>query len=411
MSALRDRIPFGWPDVGLAGFLLLVGFGGTGPAVANQGLPSPGLFGYLLVAAAAVAVVLRRSHPAATFLLVNAVVVTYLGNGFGYGPILLSLVVATYGLASQIPFQRTLRWVGALLGISLLAVAARVIADIDGASAFISTTAWIVLPAAVGVVRKVRRDSAAGVRAEQAKRAVSEERLRMAQEVHDVVGHGLAVIAMQAGVALHVLDRDPAKVREALEAIRSTSRESLDGLRAELDALRGRDTAPRRPSTGLAELPELAKRIRSSGLPVTVHLDRLGRLPAEVDLAAYRIVQESLTNVLRHAGPAATALVRVRQRHGELQIEVTDTGGGSRADRADGAGSGAGPGHGIDGMRHRATTLGGSLEAGPVPDGGFRVRARLPIGSGSGFGSGSLAEPDLPAQTDQPAAPSSWRPA
>jgi signal transduction histidine kinase len=219
------------------------------------------------------------------------------------------------------------------------------------------------------------RASAADLRGEQSRRAVSEERLRLAQEVHDEVGHGLAVIAMQSGVALRMLDRDLAQVRQALEAIQAASRDALDGVRAELAALREpeRPGAPLRPATGLAELPALAARIRATGLPVTVDIDDtvtdLG-LPAEVDRSAYRIVQESLTNVLRHGGPGATARVRVAVDASTLRLEVTDTGRGA----APGA-----SGQGIDGMRTRAEALGGSLEAESSTDGGFAVRARLPV--------------------------------
>jgi signal transduction histidine kinase len=222
---------------------------------------------------------------------------------------------------------------------------------------------------------KVRRDATADVRGAQSRRAVSEERLLLAQDVHDGVGHGLAVIAMQAGVALRMLDRDPARVRQALEAIRAVSREALDGVRAELAALREPEPPgpPLRPATGLADLPALVARIRSSGLPLAVEIDDTVTgldPPDEVDRSAYRIVQESLTNVLRHGGPGATARVRVEVDDGALRLEVTDTGRGA----APGAG-----GQGVSGMRARAKALGGSLEAEPLPDGGFAVRAWLPV--------------------------------
>jgi signal transduction histidine kinase len=239
-----------------------------------------------------------------------------------------------------------------------------------------SLAAWVVIPTAVGVAVKARRDATADVRSAQARRAISEERLRLAQEVHDVVGHGLAVIAIQAGVALRVLDREPARARASLEAIRATSTEALDGLRAELEALRrgpGQPAPPRRPHTGLADLPGLVERLQASGLPVTTEVARgVHALPAEVDRTAYRIVQESLTNVLRHSGPAATAQVRIARNADILELEVLDTGRGAAAP----AGGG---GQGIDGMRVRAAALGGTLDAGPRAGGGFAVRARLPI--------------------------------
>jgi signal transduction histidine kinase len=223
---------------------------------------------------------------------------------------------------------------------------------------------------ATGSAARVRTESWRGVRAEQARRAASEEQLRMAQELHDVVGHGLAVIAMQAGVALHVLDRDPDKARESLEAIRTMSRESLDGLRTELAQLRAGGDAERRPLPGVDDLALLVQRVREGGVDVRLEVTGpVAELPTEVGAAAYRIVQESLTNVLRHAGADAATVV-VRASEARLEVEVTDRGHG---------GTPAADGSGIRGMRERATALGGTLDAGPASGGGFRVRAVLPL--------------------------------
>nr|WP_246401341.1 sensor histidine kinase [Jiangella mangrovi] len=205
----------------------------------------------------------------------------------------------------------------------------------------------------------------------------------MAQELHDSVGHGLAVIAMQAGVALHVLERNPEKVRAALEAIRDTSKSSLDGLRAELQVLRSpvTDAAPRRPVAGLSEVGVLLDRIRAGGVEVTADLSGAdGDLPPDVDVAAYRIVQESLTNVLRHAA-ATRAEVRIRRSDGELLLDVSDDGVGARprAEPQLTPSSPDGSGTGIAGMRARAEALGGRLQAGPRTGGGFAVHARLPL--------------------------------
>jgi signal transduction histidine kinase len=188
----------------------------------------------------------------------------------------------------------------------------------------------------------------------------------MAQDLHDGVGHGLAVIAMQAGVALHVLDRDPASVRTALDAIRDTSRESLDALRTELSRLSGE--APRAPQRGLADLEELAGRVRAAGVAVTVTgADQ--EVPDAVAHAAYLVAQEALTNVLRHAH-AESVEVSVTVRDGRATVRVRD----------DGTASGAhDEGMGITGMRSRVEALGGSLVAGPRPAGGFEVVAELPL--------------------------------
>nr|WP_246221187.1 sensor histidine kinase [Phytoactinopolyspora mesophila] len=200
----------------------------------------------------------------------------------------------------------------------------------------------------------------------------------MARELHDSVGHGLAVIAMQAGVALHVLERNPDKARETLEAIREASKESLDRLRAELQLLREpeHDDAPRRPGLGLADAGALFDRVRRGGVEVDADV-QAGHVLPELDVAAYHIVQESLTNILRHSD-ARLARVRVAWSGDDLEIAVTDDGRGERTGRLTETSGGMG----IPGMRARAEALGGDLEAGPAPEGGFVVRARLPRPAG-----------------------------
>ena len=193
----------------------------------------------------------------------------------------------------------------------------------------------------------------------------------MAADLHDGVGHGLALIAMQAGAALHVLDRDPAAVRANLEAIRDTSRESLDLLRGQLDRLAGDSAAPRTPTPGLADLAALVDRVRTSGLDV--HLEITDHaVPDRVARAVYAVVQEGLTNVLRHAS-ASHADVSIEVVADDVVTTVTDDGHGLV--------TGAGEGRGIAGMRARVAELGGSLETGPGPT-GFRLRAAIPAGEG-----------------------------
>jgi signal transduction histidine kinase len=366
-----------WLDIALTVVLLLFGFFGTGPAAATQHSTAPPL-AYVLVAAACLPVVVWRFRPLWTIAATGSATLLYLGLGYPYGPIMLALAVAVFGLALRTPVRTSLTAIGVLVAASGLVVGAGVIVGTRDATEFISMAAWQVVPAAVGITIKVRRDAAVEVRREQASRAVSEERLRLAQEVHDVAGHGFAVIAMQAGVALRVLEQDPVAARSALEGIRSASKEALGELRAEVEALR-RD-APLRPASGVADLPELVDRIRASGLPVTIEsIPVAAPLPVDVDRAAYRIVQESLTNVLRHAGAEATARVDILRDGVELRVEVTDTGTG-----------GAIPpdlvGRGIDGMRNRAEELGGTLQAGPLNGGGFAIRARLPLTAGPAGG-------------------------
>ena len=366
-----------WIDIALTIALVFVGFFGTGPAAATQhGTAPPSA--YVLMVAACLPVVLWRVRPLWTLVATGAATLLYLGLGYPYGPILFALAVAVFGVGLRTPIRQALGAIGGLLAASALVIGVGVIAGTRDSTEFISMGAWLMIPAAVGITIKARRDAAAEVRREQASRAVSEERLRLAQEVHDVAGHGFAVIAMQAGVALRVLERDPAAARSALEGIRAASKDALSGLRGEIEALR--HEAPLRPASGIADLPALVDRIRSSGLPVTIEvIPDTSPLPAEVDRATYRIVQESLTNVLRHAGPDATARIGIRRHRNELRIEVTDTGKGGQVPAE-------AMGRGINGMRTRAEELGGALDAGPLGGGGFAIRAILPLSAGPASG-------------------------
>ncbi len=223
--------------------------------------------------------------------------------------------------------------------------------------------------------RKERVAQDRQARAEQAKRRASEERLRIARELHDVLAHHVSLINVQAGTALHLLDEQPELARGALTAIKSSSKEVLVELRAMLGVLRRvDDELPRRPTPGLDRLDELVDGVRASGMPVEVQ--RVGEpsaLPLGVDAAAFRIVQEALTNVGRHAG-SARAVVRLDYLSDPLVVEVRDDGVGSP--------NGVTAGNGIAGMQERARALGGTLTFGPGDGGGFRVRAELPRDAG-----------------------------
>jgi len=369
-------------DARLAVPLLVIGLGGTHAAADLQSDAPRAIdhLAYLLVVVAAGSLLLRRRAPWVALALDTAAVAGYLAAGYPYGPILLTVPAMAFGLAMVWPRRRAAWAVGGGLLVLIGASVVRGIYAEDGDAWLQLLRNWLVWSTivaalfAIGASARVRRESTAGVRAEQARRAASEEQLRMAQELHDVVGHGLAVIAMQAGVALHVLDREPEKVRESLEAIRTMSRESLEGLRTELAQLRaGSGDAPeRRPVPGLADVDVLVQRIRDGGVEVRLDAPPAGDVPTEVGAAAYRIVQESLTNVLRHAG-ADRATVVLRAEGDALVVEVEDTGSGRLADGTDLGGNG------IHGMRERAESLGGRLEAGPRTTGGFRVRAVLPL--------------------------------
>jgi len=205
----------------------------------------------------------------------------------------------------------------------------------------------------------------------QAQAAVAVERGRIARELHDVVAHNVSMMVVQAGAAARVLHGEQPDVRNALEVIAATGRETVDEMRALLGVLRSDDgPASLKPQPGLADLGQLVSGIQQAGLPVTLRIEGSPRpLPPALDLSAFRIVQEALTNTLKHAGPAR-ADVTVRYEDGDVRLEITDTG------RRPG---GPGTGHGLVGMRERAAMFGGELEALPRPEGGFAVRARLPL--------------------------------
>ena len=319
--------------------------------------------GYALIVAAVLPLLVRRRWPLLTLGLSTAALVAYLALRYPGGPVFLGPLVGVYTVGASLPVGRSLA-AAVLTALALLApfVAAAgphrlltVFPDLGWA------LAWVIVPWAVGAVLRQYRASRVHDREAEDRRRAYEQRLQIAREVHDVVGHGLAVINMQAGVALHVLDRRPEQAKLALEAIRQASKESLDELRSTLAVFRQPDGEARQPRPGLGQLEGLVTGGKAA-------------LPGAVDQAAYRIVQESLTNVVRHAG-ATSATVRVACEPGQVVVEVTDDG---RARGGPGRRSG---GHGIAGMRERAAALGGELEAGPRPEGGFHVRARLPLGA------------------------------
>ncbi|MFJ5637179.1 sensor histidine kinase [Streptomyces goshikiensis] len=230
-----------------------------------------------------------------------------------------------------------------------------------------------------GLLSRERREHAVALRSQEVDKAVTAERLRIARELHDMVAHSIGIIAIQAGVGSRVIQTQPEQAGEALRAIEATSRETLSGLRRTLVSLRQADRgataseqSPLAPSPGLADVEQLAAATADAGVRVDVRRSGGERpLPADIDLSAYRIVQEALTNVVRHAG---TGHCRVDIDYGdeELSVEVVDDGRGV-------AGNGAAHGFGIVGMRERAGLLHGRLSAGPRPEGGFRVAARLPL--------------------------------
>ncbi|MEU5241197.1 sensor histidine kinase [Streptomyces lydicus] len=232
---------------------------------------------------------------------------------------------------------------------------------------------------AAGLLSRERREHAVALRSQEVAEAVTAERLRIARELHDMVAHSIGIIAIQAGVGSRVIQTQPAEAREALRAIEATSRETLSGLRRTLVSLRraergatASEQSPLAPAPGLADIERLASATAGAGVRVDVRRSGNPRpLPADIDLSAYRIVQEALTNVVRHAD---TGRCRVAIDYGneELSVEVVDDGSGA-------AGNGLAHGFGLVGMRERVGLLHGHLSVGPRPEGGFRVAARLPL--------------------------------
>jgi signal transduction histidine kinase len=356
---------------------------GSGSAARGEVPPRRPLdpLAWVLMGVAASVLLRRRRWPLGVLAVTVGASVVYLGLEYPHGPILLAMSVAMYSVAVRLPVGPSL----VACGMTLLAVVIPDLLVVDPArllteaSLLLAVLSGLLLPAwAIGTVVRLAQEAERRAHQEEARRRANEERLRIAQEVHDVVGHGLAVINLRAGVALHVVGRRPEQAEVALEAIKRSSKEALEELRGTLAVFRRPDNGggPWRPAPGLGQLEALAAAMAEGGLPVqvTVTGQRAG-LPAAVDLAAYRIAQESLTNVIRHAGPA-TATVRVSYLPDALVLEIADTGRGQVSGAARPAG------HGIAGMRERAAAVGGTLQAGPSGDGGFLVRARLPLGVG-----------------------------
>jgi signal transduction histidine kinase len=366
-------------DGAVALIVLLAGLFGTAPAATVQHHQDRlGPFAYVPVVLAALVLAVRRRWPLPVLAVTSAATSLYLIAGYPYGPIQISLAVAVFTAGRCL----ALRPAAIACAAATVALLLHGFVGVSGATptGVLPFSAWTVVPFAVGVVVRVTAEANRRSRAEQIREYAFEERLRIAQEVHDVVGHGLSAINMQAEIALHLLAKRPEQAEEALTAISRTSKEALDELRATLAVVRRSDPAGlRAPTPGLARLDDLVRRLSETGVPVTVEVTGASReLPEAVDLAAYRLVQESLTNVLRHAGPAR-ALVEIQHRPDNLVVTISDDGpgaGGPGSPGPDGAGR---AGHGIEGMRERVTALGGTFEAGPRTTGGFRVRGRFPL--------------------------------
>jgi signal transduction histidine kinase len=331
----------------------------------------------VLLAAGPIALFLRRRYPVLVLGFVLATTLGYSLLDYPRGPIFLALIVALVtavmsgrrgaAVTSLVVGYFSFLWLPYLVGSEPSPTLGQAL----------GLAAWLLVLLAASEIARSRRERAlelAHTRAEEARRRASEERLRIARELHDVLAHNISLINVQSGVALHLIDERPEQARSALTAIKEASNEALGELRSVLDILRqGHEALPRTPTSGLAHLDDLVAKTEAAGLRVTKHVEGAPHpLPPKVDLAAFRIVQEALTNVTRHAGDA-NATISIGYGKRELTVQVDDDGRLTASDTPSGAGKG------IAGMRERATALGGELEAGPRPDGGFRVRARLPL--------------------------------
>jgi signal transduction histidine kinase len=346
------------------------------------------LLAYLLLAVGPVALLWRRRSPALVLGVVMAACVVYFALGYPYGPAWLSLVVAIWTAVTA--GARRAAWATALLGLAAYFALAVLLGRVDPATVpeVAAHHGWLLLVlvvAEVAMAGRQRRLAAERTRAEEARRRAGEERMRIARELHDVLAHNISLINVQAGVALHLMDEQPGQSRSALAAIKQASNDALGELRSVLDVLRQGDEAPpRAPASGLAQLDSLVAGAEATGLNVRARVEGTPRpLPAGTDLAAFRIVQESLTNVTRHAGPATTTVL-LAYGEKDLTIQVDDDGRGVEPPSV--AGIPLRPGRGLAGMRERVAALGGELTTGPRPGGGFRVQARLPLDDADGGG-------------------------
>ena len=368
-----------------AGLPVMVAAGFVVGSALLAGAPSLGPLGYGLLIAGAAALLVRRQHPVAA--LAGTVIPAFAYDLLNYpgGLCTIAVGVALFSVAdaghSRAGVGAIVAVVGGFLAIGAVLGRGHVI-DLVTALWF---AGWLVASLILGETTRSRRAyleeveqralEAERSREDLALRRAGEERIRIARELHDVLAHRISMISVQSGVGAHLLDRDPGQARIALAAVNKASKEALQELRATLGLLRQVDgPEPRSPAPGLAQVERVMASTTAAGIEVRLDVSGQPRdLPTGVDLAAYRIIQESLTNVIRHAR-AATARIAIAYGRADVVIEIEDDGRGVEDHSAE-----AGGGNGLLGMRERAAAVGGDLEAGPRAAGGFRVRARLPI--------------------------------
>jgi signal transduction histidine kinase len=366
----------------LAVLLAVAQVAGTALAARHQPQRVPlDAFGYLLLLAGPALLLLRRSRPVLTTAATGAVTLLYVVLGYPWGPFIACLVVAFFSAVAS-GHRRAVFAVAAVVYAGHVVVGAWLYRLLPPAhdhglswTEISGSAAWLLAVLAAAELFRVRREQIARdrrQRSERARRRADEERLRIARELHDVLAHSISLINVQAGVALALMDDHPEQARTALTTIKAASKEALGEVRQVLGTLRAPGEAPRSPAPGLDRLPELLEQARAAGLDAEVGVEGARvPLPPGADLAAFRIVQEALTNIVRHSG-ARTARVRLTYAARRLDVRVDDDGPAV-------AGGDSGGGNGLAGMRERAAALGGTVETGTRPGGGFRVRATLPL--------------------------------
>ena len=368
-------------DTAIAVAVIAISVGGTfASASGTMARPPPGSRTYLLLAVGGASLIARRRYPVGV-LAVTLAVAIWPGVASQAHLIWIALIVAFFTAVQA--RQRAAAVASLVIGYVASIWPPWLIGSPGHASAGFAVGLAILLLflLAVAEVIRARGQRTAALeqsRQEELRRRAGEERMRIARDLHDVVAHNISVINVQANTALHLMDRQPDRARSALTTINEVSGQALVELRSVLGVLRAVDEgAPRAPAPGLARLGDLADTAAAAGLAVRV--EESGQrvpLPADVDLAAYRIVQEALTNSARHSG-GTNAIIRIVYGEDALVVEVDDD--GARRPPGRSPGQPHGTGSGIAGMTERAAALGGTLQAGPRPGGGFAVRARLPL--------------------------------
>jgi signal transduction histidine kinase len=366
-------------DVALAAVLTLFILGSTSRFPPEAGREPLDWLAYACIVVAGGSLAFRRRRPLAVVAAVTGALLVYTASAYVGGPVYVTALVALYSLAAQRP-RRFAFAMAALVALSLLLVAAAV--DRWESLIHLLFVGYSAAAVFLGDAVRSRREHLAGLverarhleetREEEARRRVAEERLRIAQDLHDSVAHSMTTINVQSGVASHVIDRRPDQARAAIEVVRKTSEEVLEELAALVGLLRvdRNESAPLTPTPGLERIPELIESSRHAGADVSLRIEGSPRsVPVPMALAAYRIVQESLTNVIRHADPAVAEVTLSYWHDGRFWVEVVDE-GREKPEESPGAGVG------IVGMRERAEATGGTLEVGRRPQGGFSVRAQ-----------------------------------